>query len=210
MGRQARLGLSADGRPIGVRQYGDPSLDGRVLVLVFGCIHGDECAARAIPPPRLPVRRHRHPSQARQPQPGRLAARHPAERPWGRPEPQFPRRLEADRPPGHPQFSGPRPFSEPESRLAPGSDPLAPSRGDDLVPPAGRGRSSAPGAERSRGAPLSPGSPGCRSARSPGRRAPRRTGRTTAFPGRARSSSSCHRGPRSSAGRRLVEQAAAA
>jgi murein tripeptide amidase MpaA len=48
MERQARIGRSAAGRPIAVRQYGDPSLDGEVLVV--GCIHGTECAGTAVRP----------------------------------------------------------------------------------------------------------------------------------------------------------------
>src|SRR3954463_14767804 len=48
MGRQVRAGRSSEGRSIGVRQYGDPSLRGEVLIV--GCIHGTECAGRAIPP----------------------------------------------------------------------------------------------------------------------------------------------------------------
>ena len=44
------IGHSVDGRPIGLRQSGDPALDGELLV--FGCIHGDECAAEAIEPAR--------------------------------------------------------------------------------------------------------------------------------------------------------------
>jgi murein peptide amidase A len=39
---------SAQDRRIGLRQYGDPALRGEVLV--FGCIHGDECAGSEIKP----------------------------------------------------------------------------------------------------------------------------------------------------------------
>jgi murein peptide amidase A len=41
-------GHSAQGRRIGLRQYGDPALAGEVLV--FGCIHGDECAGSEVRP----------------------------------------------------------------------------------------------------------------------------------------------------------------
>jgi hypothetical protein len=42
------VGRSAEGRPIGLRQLGDPSIAAKVLVV--GCIHGDECAGRRIFP----------------------------------------------------------------------------------------------------------------------------------------------------------------
>jgi protein MpaA len=42
------VGHSADGKPIGLRQLGDPSIAGKVLVV--GCIHGDECAGSKILP----------------------------------------------------------------------------------------------------------------------------------------------------------------
>jgi hypothetical protein len=42
------VGHSAQGRRIALRQYGDPAWSGELLV--FGCIHGDECAAKWIQP----------------------------------------------------------------------------------------------------------------------------------------------------------------
>jgi murein peptide amidase A len=42
------VGRSAEGRPIRLRQYGIPSIEGELLV--FGCIHGDECGARGLRP----------------------------------------------------------------------------------------------------------------------------------------------------------------
>ncbi len=42
--RTGVIGHSLAGRPIDLTQIGDPSIVGRVLV--FDCIHGDECAAR--------------------------------------------------------------------------------------------------------------------------------------------------------------------
>jgi murein peptide amidase A len=42
------VGRSAGGRPIGLRQLGDPGIAGKVLVV--GCIHGDECAGSKIVP----------------------------------------------------------------------------------------------------------------------------------------------------------------
>jgi protein MpaA len=50
-GAGSRLGVagrSAQGRRIYLRQDGDPGLKGEVLV--FGCVHGDECAARRLRP----------------------------------------------------------------------------------------------------------------------------------------------------------------
>ena len=41
-----RIGRSVEGRPIGMVAVGDPAA--RRTVLVVGCIHGDECAARAV------------------------------------------------------------------------------------------------------------------------------------------------------------------
>src|SRR6188472_93596 len=44
------VGHSAEGRRIVLRQLGNPSIAGRVLV--FGCIHGDECAGSGLVPTR--------------------------------------------------------------------------------------------------------------------------------------------------------------
>jgi hypothetical protein len=46
--REGVAGHSTEGRPIRLRQFGDPAIAGRVLV--FACIHGDECAARGVAP----------------------------------------------------------------------------------------------------------------------------------------------------------------
>lgn len=46
--RTETLGRSAGGRPIEMTQIGNTAVSGRVLV--FGCIHGDECAARHLMP----------------------------------------------------------------------------------------------------------------------------------------------------------------
>jgi hypothetical protein len=45
------VGHSLQGRRITLQQYGDPAWDGELLV--FGCIHGDECAAKGIKPTAL-------------------------------------------------------------------------------------------------------------------------------------------------------------
>ncbi|HWM62439.1 MAG TPA: M14 family zinc carboxypeptidase [Solirubrobacterales bacterium] len=119
LGRIGVAGHSAAGRPIRLIQRGDPGRDGEVLV--FGCVHGDECAARKVQP-LLPG--------SGCPDPGadiylvpnlnpdglalgtRLNGRgvdlnrnfptawKPIGRRWG------------------PQYSGPQPFSEPETRVA--------------------------------------------------------------------------------------------
>ncbi len=46
--RQERLGRSAQGRPIGVTRLRPDGASVRRRVLVVGCVHGDECAGRAI------------------------------------------------------------------------------------------------------------------------------------------------------------------
>jgi murein peptide amidase A len=42
------VGRSGEGRPIELEQWGDPSWPGELLV--FGCVHGDECGASALRP----------------------------------------------------------------------------------------------------------------------------------------------------------------
>lgn len=116
MGRRARLGRSAEGRPIGARQLGDPSLDGEVLVV--GCIHGTECAGQAV----VPV--HGCPSpdadiyEIGNLNPDGYAA---ATRLNGRGvdlNRNFPAGWRPIGRRGSPQYSGPRPFSERETRIA--------------------------------------------------------------------------------------------
>jgi murein peptide amidase A len=110
------VGHSAEDRPIGLRQLGDPSIAAKVLVV--GCIHGDECAASKIvptsggcPDPRsnVFVIANLNPDGAAigTRLNGRgvdLNRNFPSQ--W---------RSIGDR--GDPQYSGPRPFSEPETRL---------------------------------------------------------------------------------------------
>ena len=106
------LPTSWDSRP------GDP------LVLVFGCIHGDECAgiraARLAATCRLPAprRRPRRRRRTSTPTAARSGTRLNARR--RRPQPQLRARLAADRRAGRPEYSGSRPFSEPETRIARG------------------------------------------------------------------------------------------
>jgi protein MpaA len=111
------VGRSAEGRPIMLRQLGDPAIDGKVLV--FGCIHGDECAARHIQPLTNGC-----------PDPGTDIYLVPNLNPDGFDlgtrlngrgvdlNRNFPTGWKRIGVRGDPQHSGPRPFSEPETRLA--------------------------------------------------------------------------------------------
>jgi protein MpaA len=115
--RTSEIGRSSQGRPIEIWQYGDPAWSGELLV--FGCVHGDECGASGIKPltggcpdpsadiylvPRLNPDGTAAGSRLN----GRgvdLNRNFPSEwKPIGR-------RWD-------PQYSGPKPLSEPESRLA--------------------------------------------------------------------------------------------
>lgn len=115
--RAGVVGRSREGRPIRLTQLGDPALPGRLLV--FGCVHGDECGARRLrpvwngcPDPRSNIFFVPNLDPDGFAAGTRLNARGvdlnrnfgSQWRPSGRP--------------GDPQYSGPRPFSEPETRLA--------------------------------------------------------------------------------------------
>jgi protein MpaA len=111
------VGHSADGKPIGLRQLGDPSIAGKVLVV--GCIHGDECAASKI-----------FPTVGGCPDPRSNVFVVPNLNPDGRAlgtrlngrgvdlNRNFPSQWRAIGRRGDAQYSGPQPFSEPETRLA--------------------------------------------------------------------------------------------
>jgi protein MpaA len=111
------VGRSAAGRPIGLRQLGDPSIAGKVLVV--GCIHGDECAGSTI----LPTSNgcpdpHSNVFVAANLNPDGAAI---GTRLNGRGvdlNRNFPSQWRPIGARGDPQYSGPRPFSEPETRLA--------------------------------------------------------------------------------------------
>ncbi len=119
LARRGLAGRSAAGRPIGLLQRGDPAIDGEVLV--FGCIHGDECAASEIEP-LAPASGCPDPASeiflVRNLNPDGLAT---GSRLNGRGV-DLNRNFPSDWRPigrrGDPQYSGPRPFSEPETRLA--------------------------------------------------------------------------------------------
>jgi murein peptide amidase A len=121
--RTKTVGRSTGGRRIELRQVGDPKWSGSLLV--FGCIHGDECAASGLEPVS-----------------GTLTAGCPdpdsdiyvvpnldpdgstaASRLNGRGvdlNRNFPSGWRRIGRPFSPQYAGPRPFSEPETRAAAG------------------------------------------------------------------------------------------
>jgi murein peptide amidase A len=119
LGRTGIVGRSGEGRPIGLHQRGDPALDGEVLV--FGCIHGDECAARKIQPVS---------SSSGCPDPASDIHVVPNLNPDGLAlgtrlngrgvdlNRNFPVEWKPIGVRGSPQHSGPRPLSEPETKLA--------------------------------------------------------------------------------------------
>lgn len=115
--RSGVIGRSLGGRPIRLRQYGDPRFRGRVLV--FTCIHGDECAGRSVAPLRggcpepdanVFVVSSLNPD-------GSVAASRLNSRGVDLNR-NFPSGWRPRGQPGTPEYSGPRPFSEPETRLA--------------------------------------------------------------------------------------------
>jgi murein peptide amidase A len=115
--RSGVIGRSLEGRPIRLRQYGDPRFRGRVLV--FACIHGDECAGRSVAPLRggcpepnanVFVVSSLNPD-------GSAAASRLNSRGVDLNR-NFPSQWRPRGQPGTPEYSGPRPFSEPETRLA--------------------------------------------------------------------------------------------
>jgi protein MpaA len=117
--RVGTAGHSAEGRRIGLRQYGDPALEGEVLF--FGCIHGDECAARALRP-LMPSSGCPDPASDIYFVPNLNPDGLESETRLNGRGVDLNRNFPTDWRPigrrGAPQHSGPHPFSEPETRLA--------------------------------------------------------------------------------------------
>lgn len=120
LSRHGIVGRSSEGNPIALQQYGDPAWSGELLV--FGCIHGDECGARGVRPltalsagcPDPSADIHVVPNL----NPDGAAA---ASRLNGRGvdlNRNFPSEWRSFGSPGDPEYSGPKPSSEPETRLA--------------------------------------------------------------------------------------------
>ena len=139
------IGHSVHGQAIRPVVLGDPAAAHRMLVV--GCIHGSEPAGNAIVQ-RL-VRAERRPARRSSPSRASIptaASAEPAETPTASTSTELPVQLGAHRRAREPEYSGPRPLSEPESRYAVGL--IEAATGDhDLVPPAA-GRRARLGAER--------------------------------------------------------------
>jgi hypothetical protein len=117
LGRNAVVGHSVQNRPIALHQIGDPKWNGELLV--FECIHGDECGASGIAP-----------LTGGCPDPSADIYVVPNLNPDGAAggsrlngrgvdlNRNFPSGWRAREQPGGPQYAGPIPFSEPETRLA--------------------------------------------------------------------------------------------
>ena len=118
LGRAGTVGRSAGGRPIVLHQLGDPRFRGG-RVLVFGCIHGDECAGKNLEPiangcPDPNANIYLVPTL----DPDGLAAGTRLNADGVDLNRNFPARWRPIGEPGDPEYAGPHPFSEPETRLA--------------------------------------------------------------------------------------------
>jgi protein MpaA len=116
--RVALLGRSVQGRPIRVFQLGDPHASRRLLVV--GCIHGDECAGMKITLALLndPFGIRSGVWVVQDLNPDGLAAGRRQNAHGVDLNRNFAAGWERIGRPGSPQWSGPRPFSEPETRIA--------------------------------------------------------------------------------------------
>ncbi len=117
LARRDVVGRSAEGRPIGLLQRGDPAIEGELLV--FGCVHGDECAgseiqplANGCPDPHSDILLVPNLDPDGTAQGTRLNGRGVD---LNR---NFPSGWKPIGRRGDPEYAGPRPFSEPETRLA--------------------------------------------------------------------------------------------
>ena len=117
LARRDVVGRSVEGRRIGMYQRGDPAIDGELLI--FGCIHGDECAAQEVQPLLMGC-----------PDPASdtyvVANLNPDGAALGSRlnsrgvdlNRNFPAAWRPIGERGDPEYAGPRPFSEPETQLA--------------------------------------------------------------------------------------------
>jgi protein MpaA len=112
------VGHSRQGRPIEVHEVGDLALPGRLLV--FGCVHGDECGGSALEP--LGVGGcpdgYQHTDVVPNLDPDGSARRSRLNGSGVDLNRNFPSGWRGGGAPGDPEYPGPHPFSEPESRLA--------------------------------------------------------------------------------------------
>jgi protein MpaA len=118
--RSKVVGRSRGGRPIELLQIGDPKWGGKLLV--FGCIHGDECATAGLEP--LSALTAYCPDPASDVfvvpnlDPDGAAAGSRLNARGVDLNRNFDSRWRSSGRPGDAEYSGPRPFSEPETRLA--------------------------------------------------------------------------------------------
>jgi len=117
LARTGIVGHSAQGRPIEVHQVGDPKWPGKLLV--FGCIHGDECGAAALEPT---INGCPDPSADILLVPNLDPDGSAAHSRLNTHGVDLNRNFNSGWRPagvsGDPEYAGPRPFSEPETRLA--------------------------------------------------------------------------------------------